>query len=55
MTLQWFEKPACRLPEALWYGFSPNVNEPKGWTLNKLDDWISPLEVIADGNKGCTG
>jgi hypothetical protein len=49
--LQWFEKTACRLPEALWFSYNPRAREPRGWTLHKLGQWISPLDVIYDGNR----
>jgi len=49
--LQWFEKPACRLPEALWFSFIPKVSQPNGWQMDKLGEWVSPLEVIRDGNR----
>ena len=49
--LQWFDKPACRMPEAAWFSFQPRVRRPKNWALDKLGQWISPLEVIRDGNR----
>lgn len=49
--LQWFEKPACRLPEALWFSFRPRVSSPHGWALEKLGQWINPQDVIRDGNR----
>ncbi|GCE25178.1 hypothetical protein KDA_06620 [Dictyobacter alpinus] len=50
-TLQWFEKPASRLPEALWFSFSPVVSYEEGWLLEKMGQWISPLDVITNGNR----
>jgi hypothetical protein len=50
-TLQWFEKPACRLPEAAWLSFNPRVEKPQNWQMDKLGQWISPLEVIRNGNR----
>jgi hypothetical protein len=50
-TLQWFEKPACRLPEASWLSFNPLVHEPRNWQMEKLGEWISPLDVIRNGNR----
>lgn len=49
--LQWFGKPACRLPEAVWFSFIPKVAQPKSWQMDKLGEWVSPLEVIRDGNR----
>ncbi|GCE21667.1 DUF5054 domain-containing protein [Dictyobacter kobayashii] len=51
MTLQWFEKQANRLPEALWYSFHPQVYTEGIWQLHKLGSWISPFEVISRGNR----
>ncbi len=50
-TLQWFEKPACRLPEASWLSFNPRVEKPQNWQMDKLGQWISPLEIIRNGNR----
>lgn len=50
-TLQWFDKPACRLPEALWFSFCPRVRTKHGWTMDKLGQRVSPLEVVRDGNR----
>ena len=49
--LQWFDKPACRLPEALWCSFTPVAPEAEGWRMDKLGQSISPLEVIHHGNR----
>jgi hypothetical protein len=58
-TLQWFDKPACRLPEALWFSFCPRVRLARGWTMDKLGQAVSPLEVVKGGNRKlhavCTG
>jgi hypothetical protein len=49
--LIWFEKPANRMPEALWLSFKPKVSSPAMWKMDKLGQMISPLEVIPDGNR----
>jgi len=51
LTLQWFQKPASRLPEALWFTFSPHVLSPSAWQMDKLGQPVSPLDVIFDGNR----
>jgi hypothetical protein len=48
-TLQWFNKPANRLPEALWFSFAPLGLAATGWKLHKLGQFISPLDVAAGG------
>lgn len=51
ITLQWFAKPVCRLPEALWFSFTPLVRAGGAWLLDKLGEAVSPLDVVADGNR----
>lgn len=50
LTLQWFEKPACRMPEALWLSFNPLAARGQ-WRLDKLGQPIDPLDVARDGNR----
>lgn len=50
-TLQWFDKSACRLPEAIWFSFCPRVRSKKGWTMDKLGQTVSPLDVVRDGSR----
>ncbi len=50
-TLQWFGKRACRLPEAIWLSFAPRIPSARGWTMDKLGQAISPLDVVRDGNR----
>lgn len=50
-NVQWFNKNACRMPEAMWLSFSPKVVRASGWTVNKMGQRISPLEVIRNGNR----
>jgi len=46
--LAWFNKPALRIPEALWMGFCL----PKPLTgIQKLGQMIDPLDVISNGNR----
>ena len=33
MTLQWFGKAACRLPEASWFSICPKAPDRDGWRL----------------------
>jgi hypothetical protein len=53
--LQWFEKPACRLPEAIWFSFVPWVKKHPAWCMDKLGQWVSPYDVIRDGNRHLHG
>ncbi len=51
LDLWWADKPANRLPEALWCSFVPNVAEPERWTLDKLGEAVSPLDVVRRGGR----
>jgi hypothetical protein len=51
VTLRWAEKPANRLPEALWWSFTPVVAEPERWTMDKLGQPVSPLDVVRCGGR----
>ena len=51
LTLQWFGKQACRLPEAHWLSFHPRTPKVDGWRLEKMGQWVSPLEIVQDGNR----
>jgi hypothetical protein len=50
-TLQWFDKPASRLPEACWFSFCPRVSAGRGWQIEKMGRLISPLEVVKNGSR----
>ena len=47
----WFQKPATRLPEALWLSFHPIAPDPNGWTLEKSGESVSPLDIVRSGNR----
>jgi len=51
IELQWFNKQACRLPEALWLTFQPFVSKNADWQIEKLGEYISPLHVVERGNR----
>lgn len=51
VTLQWFGKQACRMPEAAWFSFVPDVRAPRAWRLVKLGAEIDPHEVVRRGNR----
>lgn len=49
LNFYWFEKPATRLPEALWLTFRPAVENPHGWMLEKSGESVSPFDVVRNG------
>jgi hypothetical protein len=51
LTVQWFDKPASRLPEALWCSFVPPVTAGGGWWLEKMGQWVSSVDVVPKGNR----
>lgn len=51
IELQWFNKQACRIPEAFWMGFKPTLPEGAEWKIEKLGKMISPLSVVENGNR----
>jgi len=51
LTVEWRSKRACRLPEAGWLSFDPVIGDPGGWTMDKLGQDVSPLDVVSLGNR----
>jgi len=51
IDLQWFNKQACRMPEALWLGFVPLLPDGAEWKIEKMGRMISPLKVVENGNR----
>jgi hypothetical protein len=51
IEVQWFDKPACRLPEAIWFSFVPRSVPSGVWRLGKLGQAIDPHDVVRDGNR----
>jgi hypothetical protein len=51
LNLSWFGKRSNRLPEAIWLSFKPNAPRVEKWTLTKLEQPISPMDVIKGGNR----
>ena len=51
LSLTWRDKPATRMPEALWLTFNPIAEDVKKWKLDKCGEWISPFDVVASGNR----
>jgi hypothetical protein len=51
LNFYWFQKPAMRLPEALWLSFHPIVGSQQGWTMDKSGEQVSPFDVVSSGNR----
>jgi len=50
VTLQWFNKPAYRLPEASWFSFIPAVQNGD-WIIDKMGQSVNFRDVIKNGNR----
>ncbi len=51
LNLYWFQKPATRLPEALWLTFNPVVPSQQGWMMDKSGELVSPFDVVPGGSR----
>jgi hypothetical protein len=51
ITFAWFGKDANRMPEALWLGFRPIAPLKDGWMLTKVEQPVSPFDVVSGGNR----
>lgn len=51
LRVWWTAKPATRLPEATWLSWNPVVADPSGWTMDKLGQPVSPLDVVRRGGR----
>jgi len=51
VELQWFHKPACRLPEAIWFSFIPPLTGEEDWRIEKMGEEIFPMDVVPFGNR----
>ncbi len=55
LVLKWFNKPASRLPEALWFSFVPPVSRDGRFAMDKMGQAVSPLDVVKGGNRNLHG
>lgn len=46
-----FQKPATRMPEALWLTFHPIVHPGGAWMMDKSGEQVSPLDVVVAGSR----
>eukprot|EP01006_Ploeotia_vitrea_P032011 TRINITY_DN64293_c0_g1_i2.p1 TRINITY_DN64293_c0_g1~~TRINITY_DN64293_c0_g1_i2.p1 ORF type:complete len:745 (-),score=30.95 TRINITY_DN64293_c0_g1_i2:1443-3641(-) len=53
--VQWFDKPATRLPEAIWMWLNPRVDYANGWSMTKLGHPVSPYHVANNGSQHLHG
>ncbi|MBV6437431.1 MAG: hypothetical protein AELANPGJ_02715 [Anaerolineae bacterium] len=55
LDVQWFGKPACRLPEAFWLTVLPVDSGEGAWAIHKLGGEIDPMQVISGGARTLHG
>lgn len=51
MIVQWFDKVPTRLPEDLNFVFRPSPQSGLMWYLNKIEELVDPLNVVANGSQ----
>jgi Domain of unknown function (DUF5054) len=51
LEFSWFQKPATRMPEALWLTFNPNVPNQQNWIMDKSGEQVSPFDVAPAGSR----
>jgi hypothetical protein len=51
LNLTWFGKRANRLPEAMWLTFNPVAPQAENWVLTKVEETVSPFDVVRGGNR----
>ncbi|MDD5350555.1 MAG: DUF5054 domain-containing protein [Chthoniobacteraceae bacterium] len=51
IRLEWFEKPANRMPEAFWLKFAPRPLRGAPFTLEKTGLPLDPRQVVRNGNR----
>eukprot|EP01060_Flectonema_neradi_P008892 TRINITY_DN16358_c0_g1_i1.p1 TRINITY_DN16358_c0_g1~~TRINITY_DN16358_c0_g1_i1.p1 ORF type:complete len:787 (+),score=184.52 TRINITY_DN16358_c0_g1_i1:36-2396(+) len=54
-SLQIFDKTATRLPEALYFKFTPTYNNKYQYFMDKLGFWTNPHDVLDGSGKGLHG
>lgn len=55
ITLKWFGKPACRLPEAFWMSFQPLTGTDSSWSIHKFNQKIDPSDIVNKGARTLHG
>ncbi len=51
LTWYWRNKDASRIPEASWLEFSINTDSAQGCLFDKMGIWITPDQVVGNGNR----
>jgi hypothetical protein len=51
VKVYWAAKAPTRLPEAIWMTFNPIAPDPRGWTMRKSGQRVSPYDVAEAGNR----
>jgi hypothetical protein len=50
VSLYWFNKTSTRMPESIWFSFKPTVRANYRWLMTKLEEPVSPYDVVVNGS-----
>jgi hypothetical protein len=50
LRIEWHDKPANRMPEALWLHFAPQLTGDAFWEVEKLGSWIDMRTIRKNGS-----
>ncbi|XP_064635221.1 uncharacterized protein LOC135492603 isoform X2 [Lineus longissimus] len=51
VTVQWFNKPATRMPEGIFLSFQPDPRDGYGWIMSKSGQMVDPTNVVLNGSQ----
>lgn len=54
ITLNWFDKPKNRVPEAIWFSFVPRLTHPDLY-IDKLGEKVNVKDVVSNGARSMHG
>jgi len=54
ITLNWFDKPKNRVPEAIWFSFVPVMNHPELF-IDKLGEKVDVKDIVFNGARNVIG
>ena len=50
-TLFSVNKAPNRMPESMWLTFAPDAPDARGWSLDKVEEQVSPSDVVRGGSR----
>ncbi len=49
--INWFDKDASRIPEALWLNFNLSLKNSDCWKMKKLNNFMAVTDIVLNGNR----